>query len=79
MTDEQFIDSLANNPAYVGIDVRREFGKMMAWLALPKNKAKKATKARFLNWLNRCDPSMNAADPNDNWDHINGGHLRVCE
>ena len=79
MTDEQFIDSLANNPAYAGIDVRREFGKMMAWLALPKNKAKKATKARFLNWLNRCDPGMNAADPNDNWDHINGGHLRVCE
>lgn len=76
LTDDEFISSLEANPAYNGIDVRREYGKMCAWLASPRGKGKFPTRQRFLNWLNRCDPTM-ATNTDDNYDPETGGHKHV--
>ena len=76
LTDDEFIESLEANPAYTGIDVRREYGKMCAWLASPRGKGKFPTRQRFINWLNRCDPTM-ATNTDDNYDPETGGHKHV--
>lgn len=52
---EEFIDTLRDNPAYAGINLEREIGKMQAWLQLPKAKGRKLTKQFLLNWLNKID------------------------
>jgi hypothetical protein len=56
MTDDEWIESIKSNPAYQGIDVDREYGKMTAWC---QTNSKQATRKRFLNWLNRVDRPMN--------------------
>ena len=76
LTDDEFINSLEANPAYTGIDVRREYGKMCAWLASPRGKGKFPTRQRFLNWLNRCDQTMSITH-DDNYDPETGGHKHV--
>lgn len=53
LTDQEFIESLKANPAYEGIDVDRELGKMDAWL-LPRPGLTK-TRRRIVNWLNRAE------------------------
>ena len=58
LTDDEWTASLKTNPAYAHIDFPREFGKMDAWLALPKNKNRKRTRAFVLNWLNKIEPPM---------------------
>lgn len=55
MTDEEWIESLEQNPAYQGIDIKTLQAKMIAWCDL---KGKKPTRARLLNWLNREDKPM---------------------
>jgi len=57
MVDDDQIAELQANPAYTEIDVRREYGKLLAWLTTPRGKGKHPTKTRFVNWLNRCEPS----------------------
>ena len=57
LVDDDLLISLSENPAYEGIDVRREYGKMQAWLQTPRGKGKLPTKARFVNWLNRAEPT----------------------
>lgn len=54
-SNEAFMESLKSNPAYVGIDIQREFGKMTAWCS---TRSKKPTQRRFVNWLNNCDKPM---------------------
>lgn len=54
-TDEDFFLSLKSNSAYQHIDFDQEFGRMRAWLELPKNKQRKLTRQFALNWLNRID------------------------
>lgn len=51
-SDSDWISELSKNAAYEGIDVRREFGKMVAWTTTNK---KQPTKRRFVNWLNRAE------------------------
>lgn len=55
LSDDQFISTLRSNPAYEGIDLDRELGRMDAWLALPKNRARKKTRGFIVAWLNRID------------------------
>lgn len=60
MVDEELLLSLESNPAYRGINVRREYGKMLAWLDTPRGKGKHPSKQRFVNWLNRANPEDTA-------------------
>lgn len=55
LSDEEWIESLASNPAYQDIDVRQEYGKMVSWCSVFR---KQPTRRRFVNWLNRCDKPM---------------------
>ena len=64
--DEAYLVSLCNNEAFTGIDVRKEHGKMLAWLKTARGAGKYPTKNRFLNWLNRCSPTS-VASGNDNY------------
>ena len=48
-----FISSLKTNPAYKGIDLETEFGKMDAWLLAHPGRQK--TKRFIVNWLNKID------------------------
>jgi len=68
VVDEAYLVSLCKNQAFTGIDVRREHGKMLAWLQTSRGAGKYPTKRRFLNWLNKCDPAP-VADKNDYIDH----------
>lgn len=54
-TDEEFIKAIKSNPAYKGIDVDLELGKMDAWFLTPKGYGRKKTRKFVLNWLNRAE------------------------
>jgi hypothetical protein len=58
--DSEWLANLSSNPAYTGINVSAEFGRMQAWCAVNK---KQATRRRFVNWLNRCERPMSAYTP----------------
>jgi hypothetical protein len=61
MSDEQYLSHLETQGAYVGINIRAEFQKMLNWCSLHR---KQATRRRFLNWLNRVDrPISGTASP----------------
>jgi len=51
--DEDFISSLKTNPAYKGIDIDCELGKMDAWLST--HPGRKKTRRFIVNWLNKID------------------------
>lgn len=55
LSDEEWMQQVKINPAYRGIDIDREFGKMQAWCM---TKGKDPSRTRFLNWLNRADKSV---------------------
>jgi hypothetical protein len=52
---ENFVQTLKANPAYKGIDIDREMGRMNAWLSTPRGKGRKLTKIFVVNWLNKID------------------------
>jgi len=54
--DVGWLEKLKADPSYQGIDVSREWGKMANWC---KANGRKATRRRFINWLNRCDKPVN--------------------
>ncbi len=58
LADDDFFSILKKNPAYEGIDIDREMGKLDSWLLIPRNKDKKKTKQRVVNWLNRVERPM---------------------
>jgi len=53
LSDEEFIQSLKNDPAYKGVDVDREIHKLKAWLSV--RPGEQCTRRRLINWLNRAD------------------------
>src|SRR6185312_11043063 len=55
-SDEEWLASLEANPAYQGLDVRREYEKCRVWTQT--NKRQMPTKRRFLNWLNKAERPM---------------------
>lgn len=63
LVDDEFIETLQNNPAYVCHDVRNEYHKMQAWLLTPRGTGKTMTRQRFINWLNRADPTKQMQKP----------------
>jgi hypothetical protein len=52
VSDADWLQSLGQLPAYAGIDVAREHGKMVAWCSANR---KQPTRRRFVNWLNRAE------------------------
>jgi hypothetical protein len=59
-TDEQWLAELATSSAYRGIDVRREHAKALVWAAANK---KTMSRRRFVNWINKCEPTMGQQTP----------------
>ena len=56
--DEGFLLALKANPAYEGIDIDKELGKMDAWLMTPKGRGRQKNRRFIVNWLNKLDPSQ---------------------
>ena len=56
--DADWLKELSAKPAYQGIDVAREHGKMQAWCAANR---KQPTRRRFVNWLNRVEKPLATA------------------
>jgi uncharacterized protein YdaU (DUF1376 family) len=52
---EDFLEDLSKSPAYIGIDVKREFEKAKVWIGLPQNKGRVLSQRFFVNWLNKVD------------------------
>lgn len=61
LTDDQFLASLKLNPAYQGIDIDRELGKLDAWLLTPRGRGKQKSRQRIVNWLNRADRPLESS------------------
>jgi uncharacterized protein YdaU (DUF1376 family) len=59
LADDAFIAALKQNPAYRGIDIDREIGRINAWLLTPKGRGKRLTRQRLVQWLNNIDQPMN--------------------
>ena len=68
LTDDEFLSSLKANPAYSGIDIDKEIGKMTAWLSTKKGRI--LTRPFMVNWLNKIDRPMNAPKPFDAMDEL---------
>jgi len=54
---EDWLKELEADKTYQGIDVRREYGKMLNWCKL---RSKKPTQRRFINWLNNAEKTLPA-------------------
>jgi len=52
--DAEWLEELEQNPAYAGIDIKRELGKAQAWASI-RNVG--VSQMRFLNWLNKAQSS----------------------
>ncbi len=72
LADNEFIQALKENPAYEGIDIDREIGKVDAWLLTPRGRGKQKTRQRIVNWLNRAEKPMVSFDkpPTDETDRL---------
>ena len=55
LPNNAFVAELKQNPAYQGLDIGREIGKLKAWLLTPKGAGKQLTRQRLVNWPNRAD------------------------
>ena len=51
VVDEGWLEELEANPAYAGIDIRRELGKAQAWASV---RGVGVSQRRFINWLNKA-------------------------
>lgn len=52
LPDDQWITELEANPAYAGIDVKRELGKAQVWAG---TRGEAVTRRRFVAWLNKVE------------------------
>ena len=58
-SDEEFLKDLKANPAYKGIHIEAELGKMDAWLST--RPGRKKTRRFIVNWLNKVEPIVGDA------------------
>jgi hypothetical protein len=79
VVDSEWLARLANDAAYSGIPVAREFGKMANWC---KVNHKLPTRSRFVNWLNRIEVIDNGAavapDPLEDEGGWEGGYREAA-
>lgn len=59
LCDDDFLTALQAKEAYIHIDVRQLYAKMIVWCEL---KGKQPTRMRLVNWLNREDVPMNTSN-----------------
>lgn len=59
-TDDAWLDSLQAEPAYRGIDIRRELSKCATWCQVNR---KTMSRRRFVNWLNKTEPPLSPGGP----------------
>jgi hypothetical protein len=67
LSDDDFLKILKTNPAYKGIDIDRELGKMDTWLLA--NPGRQKTRRFIVRWLNKADKIMgvvNKPEPQPN-------------
>lgn len=62
LPDADFLASLKANPAYQGIDLDRELGKMDAWLSTPQGQRRTKTRRFIVGWLNRASDEHRPVD-----------------
>lgn len=55
--DSAWIEELGKSPAYEGVNIKREFEKMVQWC---KVNHRQPTRKTFINWLNKADRAMAA-------------------
>ena len=55
MSDADFLAFLKSEPAYRGVNIEREEGKMRAWC---KANNRQPSRKRLVNWLNRAESPM---------------------
>lgn len=60
LSDDQFLATLRQNPAYQGINLDIELAKMDAWLLTPRGRRRKKTHQFIVNWLNNVDQTVGA-------------------
>lgn len=66
VSDADWLAELQADPAYTGMDVQREYAKMVRWCSV---KRKRPSRLRLINWLNRAEQPMTAtARPEPNHD-----------
>jgi len=63
LTDEEFIQTLKVNPAYAGIDIDAQLGRMDSWLLV--NRGRQKTRKFIVNWLNRCEKPVSVSAETD--------------
>ena len=61
LSDEDFIQSLKNDPAYKGVDVNGEILRLKAWLSV--RPGMQFTRRGLVNWLNRADRRIDQFGP----------------
>ena len=60
-SDRQWLEDLGLSPAYLGIDIQREFEKMRVWASTYNQQP---TRRRFVAWLNKVErPIQPGATP----------------
>jgi hypothetical protein len=60
-TDDEWVKELIQDLTYQGIDVQREYLKMLKWCNVNR---KQPTRKRFINWLNRVERPLSASTVN---------------
>lgn len=63
LTEEEWFAELKTNPLYHGIDIDREYQKMIEWCK-PRNF--QPTRRRFVNWMNKSDKPLNISSGSGN-------------
>ncbi len=63
LSDDEWLTSLKNNPAYSHINFEVELGKLDAWLQTARGRGKQKTRARILYWLNGVERPLKTEDP----------------
>lgn len=58
MTEDEFMESLESDPAFAGIDIKREAGKMQAWC---KYRGVQPTRRRLINWLMKAERTIGSS------------------
>jgi hypothetical protein len=75
-TDQEWLNSLTNNPAYKKLDVMTEFAKAGVWVSANN---RSLTRRFFVNWLNRAKPMDVQTNGTNNRFPVKKSNITVLE
>lgn len=55
LCDDEWLSELEANPAYSGVDIKRELGKCQVWMRL---RGRPVTRRTFVNWINKAERTI---------------------